>query len=223
MRSNQLTMESQLVIRIWTSQFHSSHKGEDVGHISIEIPNRKMKHPYHQTDPDLQQEIPMYISLWPKWVLPDDMQENDVISSRRIGLFRPEPHQLVLDAKDDIRIEERKPEIIYTFYSFNIDTMSEKFRAMQAEIKGWVFFGNNFFVPESHSCATLAATILKSGDIHDFFSSGSVTSIISPDQLSIALQRAKRKELEKFPETKQFRIEDEIEIETEKVRKCLVM
>lgn len=181
-----------VVVRIWTSGFHNTHQGDDVGHISLHMPNANAGDASADTH---ESSTLNYISLWPKRVA----EPNDSSNSSDVGFFKPVPGTLLSNPDEDIKLEEREPELIYYLHFFDVEKIIETFKQTTDQLNGWALFGANVLYPtESHSCATLAAAMLKAGDINDFFTPGSVTSITSPDQLSEAIRKTKLNEIEEF-------------------------
>ncbi len=226
--ANVAEMENLVVVRIWTSGHHHTHPGEDVGHISLHMPNIKQSSASASADASSATdatagESPVnYISFWPKRATTDG---DDPSSVGGPGIFKPEPGRLLRNPTEDIRLEGRRPELIFYLHFFDTASIIEKFEATKGQLDGWALLGANVLYPTtSHSCATLAAAMLKAGDVNDFFTSGSVTSVTSPDQLSEAISAAKRNELKKFQQqgVPVPTYPDETDV-SQPVRKCHVM
>lgn len=190
-----LTEEKGVKARIWTSEYFQSHPGEDVGHISIEIPSIKVKNPkydpsYHPTS---KQTIPFYASIWPKRALPPSIQ-NSPSTSQGPGIFRPEEGQYLTTVEEDMLAEGRLPELMFCLYSLDPEAIVKKFKEITEEMHrkyqeikeissttdnpndepslqdltaGWVLIGPNTLLNKNsgNSCATLAWSLLKAGGI----------------------------------------------------------
>ncbi|MBY0545293.1 MAG: hypothetical protein K2Q14_07090 [Gammaproteobacteria bacterium] len=228
MKKTTLNEKNRVIIRIWPSILHASHPADDVdvGHISVQIEGKLMKNPYYNAQlPDSQEYIPFYVSLWPQRMLPDAIKIR-ADHGNRTGIFFHEPHQFLLSPEQDYQAEGGPPKILFCLYSLDNDAMYDYFESMKNtnQINGWVLFGGNIISAQAHSCATLAARILKAGDINNYIVTGSIASITNPDQLSVALARAKQKELENFPETKDFQLfPDETDVIKHQVSTCNII
>lgn len=175
--------ENRVIVRIWTSSHHHSHPGEDVGHISLEVPQVEGES--------------LYISLWPQRAA-DNVRLEDTKATP--GFFRAEPGTLIQSAQDDIRLEGRRPELMYCLYTFDVDAIAHHFAEKKANLGGWVLFGGNWLASDSESCATLASSMLRAGDTQHIFGAGSIGSVTSPDGLSTALQATRIEEARLFEE-----------------------
>lgn len=176
--------EDRVIVRVWTSGLNKKHPGENVGHVSIET-----------TKPE------GYMSLWPEG-LPHDKKIKAIFENR-------ESHYMSSYQDDFKAEEERKPELTYCFYTMNAYKISDEFKKIQKNNKGWTLLGNNIFIHQgnSHSCATMAYELLKAGGIYDMVSSGhslTFSSTVAPDTLIPALKAAKQYELKHYPRTAAF-------------------
>jgi hypothetical protein len=193
--------EDRVTIRIWTSVFNKTLRGEDVGHISIETSDS-------------------YMSLWPKG-RPSGIAQ---------AFFQKRPPHYMSSYKDDLEAEGRSPELIICLYSLNGEEIEEEFTRIKDKIDGWALFGGNALIDRNgaESCVTLAYKLLKKGGLYELISSGNSSrfaSVISPDNLSDAIVKAKKEELIIYPETSDYRFEEEtvVEVLESYNSKCLVM
>lgn len=130
---------NRVIVRIWTSGINPVHHGEDVGHVSIEIPDISVD------------GSNLYISLWPR----------HAVEATQIAAKIP---YVLHSLDDDLQAEDREPEIIYCFYTLDRHKMADKFLQVKTELEGWRLLGN-FFVKKdtAESCASLAYKILQVG------------------------------------------------------------
>lgn len=131
------------IVRIWTSGHNPIHPGEDVGHVSIEIPSMQIE------------EHNLYISLWPRSGIGFE-QVADTVPHRWHSL------------EDDLtkKGEGREPEVIYCFYTLDRHAMRDKFEGIKKTLQGWRLLGNLFVREQdtAESCASVAYKILHAGD-----------------------------------------------------------
>jgi hypothetical protein len=225
----------RVIVRIWTSEYNKAHPGEDIGHVSIEIPSLTMKNPaYDKNDPKSKKEIPFYVSLWPA----------EGIKLGGEGTFTPTKHTFHLDYKTDCGAEDRIPELTICLYGLKKGSIKQKFFDICAgksikkslikgdkEFQGWVLIGGNRLINHNsgESCASLAYKLLKAGGIYDSIRSGyssQFASVVAPDNLAEAIKCAKKYELEKYPETKNFVYKGEssiADIEESKIKNCIMI
>ncbi len=213
------------IVRVWASRANSEHDGKGVGHVSIELLG---------ADNDNH-----YISLFPK----------DLTALRAITHTIPNKFHTL---EEDIRIEERPPEILLCFYSFNHDFIIEKFESIKRNITGWSVVGNPLKMEEfwrTESCASLAYKVLQAGDSRSLlptlkddskqaakgspwlFRSPSYCSeltlgalVTSPDSFAKVLKQMKLDELKKRPELKDVQYEGETtDLDSNNTAWCSVM
>ena len=183
-----LSQYNQVVVRVWTSKNNVSIPGQFTGHISLEI----------DTDPALKR----YVSFWPA----DGEQD----AAKDSGFFKPVPSENKVDLAADVEAEGRHPEYTAVLYSLNTLEMNKKYDAELTNKKGWAGVGNSLLsLKTAHSCASMAYTVLIAGGIKNLLaittpSHSRLSSITTPDKLAEAVQEAKRAELNKYPETKDY-------------------
>lgn len=179
-----LRTENRIIVRIWTSASNKEVPGESVGHVSIETNSPKG-----------------YMSLWPKGS--DKEQATDR------GFFSPVTADFKKKPDDDLIAEDRNAELTICLYGLNSDHLHEEWESVKTTLKGWTLIGGNrlFNNGEGESCASLAYRLLCKGGLYELIShtqSSRFSSVVSPDQLAIAVAHAKRAELETHPETADF-------------------
>ena len=194
--NNPLEDTNGVIIRVWTSGFNKGTPGASVGHVSIEIPKKGDK--------------PHYFSLWPDRSAPHTS----------MGIFTPIQgtfHQY----EDDIMAENRSPETTVCLYGLNVSFMKAEFTKISSDGAnqeiGWVLIGGNRIINQGkgESCASLAWRLLKVAGIYEEISSSwssKFSSIITPDNVGKAIMAAKKYELSKHPETKDFVYSEETNI-----------
>ena len=191
--------DNRVIIRVWTSGLNKKIQGENVGHVSIETTTPKG-----------------YMSLWPEG-LPDGKKLVSIVEKR--------PSKYMASYQDDFNAEGRKPEIVICLYTLKAEEIVNCFNKTKQKNEGWTLLGNNtIHGKDAHSCATLAYDLLKTGGLYDLVSSSfsfSYSSTVAPDTLVLALIKAKKNELKQYPETKQFSLENEYDIQQSKP--CIVM
>ncbi|GEM_PF-4548220 len=179
-----LQQDNLVIIRVWHSGLHG---GAGVGHVSIQIPRYQ----------------DLYISLWPKDRSP-----------RIQAAFRPTPHAF-MTYEQDLTLEGRPPESEIRLYSLSAGAIKNAYDRKRATLAGWQLCqGIYFSSPEGggESCASLAYFLLTHGGIYDLtassatarFSSSSLGSSATPDELALVLKAAKKQEEKRHPETKNF-------------------
>ena len=133
----QLNKSNRIIVRIWTSKINIHRSGENVGHISIELPNGQ------------------YLSFWPT--------ETGKIEG--YGIVKPIEHEFKPNFDKDVESEGRHPELTLEFYTLSVDKMLTKLHELQQQrISGWSLSGS-ILVQDAYSCASAAWTLLKAGDI----------------------------------------------------------
>lgn len=168
---------NRVIIRIWASK---RNRGENVGHISIQTPNR-------------------YMSLWPNnkdqglGVLLPIQPEFKVNADADIEEEGRVPEKLYCLYSLDVTAMEAQFDVIKSNQSF----------------KGWVLIGDNLLLNKgnAHSCSSLAYKVLLAGDIYSLLSHGyssNFSSITSPDLLDAALSKAKQTEFASYPNSKKY-------------------
>lgn len=200
---------NRVIIRVWTSGYNKVLKGEDVGHVSIEIPA------LHQNG------RPAYYSLWP-----------DLIARQWTGYLQPvqgfyvrgyqrpsdvQPVQGNRMAEYDLDLEGRRPELTVCLYCLDIYKMQQEFERMQKEVKGWVLVGRNLFALNNNarSCSSLARDILIAGGINEFLNSSNRSKWSSappPDAFVPLMTMAKRRELASETRTRAYRFQEETDV-----------
>lgn len=227
-----LAQDNVVIIRLWTSNWNFAHKGESVGHVSIEIPK------LHQPG----QVGSGYFSLWPRqegvdpaMCLPANPAGHGLCSPRAgmllTGYKRPGqvlPHDALrsVDGYYDLDFEGRVPEITICLYGLNVASINTEFEATKTRLEGWNLLGNNCLLNQGtgHSCSSYAYTLLKAGGIYNLISSAhssKFSSVVTPDGLSQALIRAKREETRLYPVTRNWVYADESDIAREKT--CAIL
>jgi len=194
--------QNRVIIRIWSSGWKG---GENVGHISVETTMPKN-----------------YMSLWP----------SQRKTSSSAGFFQdmatPISPDFKADYKADVIAERRKCDITLCLYSLKSSRINKEFNSFLEEIKssekegkpaGWRLIGSNWLVSliadtgkAAESCASLAYRLLNAGGLYDLISSAyslGVSSSVVPDVLGKMTKVAKKKELEKYPETQDFHFDSE--------------
>lgn len=132
----------RVVVRIWVSAGNPHVHGENVGHISIETPNR-------------------YISLWPRQATALLAAAKDVDGT---GVFKPISHEFFTDYHQDLRYEQRSPGITYCFYTLNYLEMERVFDDLKNTLRGWALLGG-ILCRDAASCASAAYRVLQAGGI----------------------------------------------------------
>jgi len=199
-----LSRHQPVTVRVWIPK-----KDEDVslldgdfGHISVEIGS------------DLNEANRRYISLWSKGSIESVKRESKIgtiiAAIRTPGLFSPVEYESY-NLRDDMLEEGREPEYTQALYSLDIPKMIETYDKEIKNTTGWVLIGENILLNrgKAHSCSTLAYKILIAGGIKNLFNSGTVSapnlsSITTPTRLMDAVKEAKRNELKKYPESRDF-------------------
>ena len=189
---------NRAVVRVWTSGLNHRVPGHDVGHVSIETKDG-------------------YISLWPA----------EPVSFKGPGIFTPIKHQFHTYG-DDLRDEKRRPERTICLYSLYISRITSEFEKLVNEIKavrseeeveketkqslkGWRLIGSNLIsrIDNSggESCASLAYRLLNAGGIGELISSkysSKQSIIVTPDDLLLAVEDARKEELQRFNNVQGF-------------------
>jgi hypothetical protein len=189
--------KNRVIIRIWTSKFNKNMPGENVGHVSIQV-------------------LDTYMSLWPA---PRDHHDSSENGKKRAitNIFEERPPQYMYSFIDDEIAENRDPEYTVCLYTLKQRVIVEKFNELKTTIKGWTLLGANKLINSgsSESCASLAYQLLKAGDIYELISlsySSENSIVTSPDSLSRVVLAAKEYEFEYYPETKDYKYEDETQL-----------
>lgn len=211
--------KNHVTVRVWTSLFNPIHKGENVGHVSIQTPI-------------------YYISLWPRQTLSPQMQAAKDLEGK--GIFQGITHEFVPSLEIDCKYEgNRAPEYKESFSGLDIDAINKRFEELKKTMTGWRLFPG--ICDNTQSCASLAWELLTAGNIkkliyssthakvssigmmQGFFSAflqtkpersitGSMYSIemaasiivTSPDSLVELLKKAKEKEIILTQQTRQL-------------------
>ncbi len=144
--------KNRVIVRVWHFTGINPNEGERVGHVSVQIPSFK-------------DEEGGYISFWP------ERQRRaffDLVPGKFNGLIK------------DYDDEEAPPDTIVSLYTLNPGKIKERFLEFKERVKndsdgketGWAICGDCRFVSkgsQQHSCASIALTLLKSGDLSDLF------------------------------------------------------
>ncbi len=179
---NQNLINNRVIVRIWNSSINGGH---NVGHVSIQMPFN-------------------YISLWPANYSAGPIKK----------FFETRPPHLLMSVDGDLRLEGRPAEITICLYKLNVEKMQDKFNEIKKKLNGWTLFGPNRLLNDgtSHSCSSLAFTILKAGDLpldYLIFSSSA-----SPDKIGEVMIAAKGSELKEYPETAALKFDGETNVES---------
>ena len=192
--------ENAVIVRVWTSQFNKRHRGENVGHVSIETVSP-----------------PGYMSLWP----------SEAGKASNMGFFQPIQHEFKPDYDADYEAEgRRKPEVTVVLYNLNpgkiyaeFQNVVDHFESLKevGKSSGWVLIGGNQLIngKSGESCSSLAWRLLKAGGIYDEISSSYSSTnsvVVSPDGLVNVLKSAKVYEQESYPDTKEFQFSGELSV-----------
>lgn len=197
------TAADRVIIRVWTSRYNREHKGENVGHISLQTPNR-------------------YMSLWP----------TSLGKQQGLGIFKPINHELKDDYQADLDEERRDPEVTICLYTLDHSRMEEYYDTAACQLKGWALIGRKLVNQNSAaSCSSLAYDVLKAGGIYDMISalhSSRFSSVVTPDDLATVIKAAKRYELklqqkEQWPNPNDFIYTEGEETDVTQNNTCLVM
>lgn len=184
-----LTEDNRTIVRIWTSGFNLKCRGENVGHVSIQTPDRYISLWPTQQGLGLFKPIPHIFNTYE-----DDLKDEE----------RPSEITICLYSLNISRIEEK----------FDLFAGTDN---KSGTLQGWTLIGGNRLINQNsgQSCSSLAYELLKAGGIYDLISStysSRYASIVSPDSLVDALQDAKRYELKNHHETQAFTFEGEMQI-----------
>lgn len=188
----QLTQDSRIIVRVWTSERNSEFPGQSVGHVSIET-----------------FQPAGYMSLWPR-ATPTGLDK---------GAIQPVPHEFKANYAADLQAERRRPELTICLYSLNLQLLHEAWHNKMNNLEGWTLIGSNKLINSgsADSCSGMAYHLLEKALIYELISksrySKTFSSVVTPDDLGNAVRQAKLAELERFPETAAFNFVDETHIE----------
>lgn len=199
--------QNRVIIRIWDSNIKQVLTGQvskeerQVGHISIQTPNKNM-------------------SLWPENPPQTHFEEFFGIQQKDFVLTPEQDvkYESEWDNKGNI-IKLQPPSTIICLYSLDVKAIEARFNEIHSdpEFKGWTLLGNNLLLNKgkAHSCASLAYTLLKAGGIYELLSfldssTGGLSSSASPAALATITNKAKQAELAKYPDTKKFELFERI-------------
>lgn len=218
--------KNRVTIRVWHSAFNKVQQGENVGHVSIEIPSIKMDNPkFDEGNPDSQKKVPFYCSFWP----------GNPSAKSGIGVFfeKRDPHYMGGYESDQeaekggIR-KDGKPETIICLYSLSVTKIYEKFEELKNTVDGWTLFGSNKLINQGckQSCASFAYDVLCAGGIYDLAPSKKslkFSSTATPDDMAAFVEKAKQRELKDYEETQKFEFEGETKIFPSKKSGCVML
>jgi hypothetical protein len=149
----QILEENQVIVRIWTSQANPHVPGENVGHVSIETPE-------------------IYLSFWPT---------KDGKSTGK-GVVKPiEYDKTKRSYDDDFEDERRAPELIFHFYTLDVDQIKTTFNHLCSSTEGWSLTGLAL-LGGGDSCASSAWKLLVAGKIENLISKSEQISASSGKQ-----------------------------------------
>ena len=136
------------------------------------------------------------------------------------NLITPVPATHALSPAHDISNEKRHFDLKATFYSLDEDKIDKEFekfeqeRAAQGKIQkesGWSAKGSKILNQyRGENCSGLAYRLLKAGGINQLSKTcGALEEkqVITPNDLFACIEDAKKKELERYPETQYFKRE----------------
>lgn len=184
MQSNDLKSE-KVIIRIWTSKVNLRVKGENVGHISLELPKKYSNH---------------YISLWPEIKnIPEEIQDSPEQDYDYKELAKPILPAKFHELTDDLLAENRFPEKTIFLYTLNAEAINQEFERLKKNLQGWSLYGDNLLVNRgsAHSCASLAYQLVIAGGLYSLVTSAHSSmhsSIVTPDLLLETLLAARKAE-----------------------------
>jgi len=210
---------NRVIIRVWTSEKNQQFPGQNVGHISIETPER-------------------YMSLWPvpfSQAQINEYQKAGTLKQQYLKYFMPRDSHYMRSCREDEQAEgDVKPQVVICLYTLDRKAINMQFERLSQETKSWRLIGSNLLVQKLESvaetlvlhsttfqsevgkrqvenCASFALKMLKAGDIQQLVSlsenssfASNTSSSVSPDQILDILLPAKRAELARYPETESF-------------------
>jgi hypothetical protein len=189
---SQLTQDSRIIVRIWTSERNKEFPGQNVGHVSLET-----------------FQPAGYMSLWPQ-ATPTALDK---------GAIQPVPHEFKANYAADLQAERRRPELTICLYSLNLHLLHEAWQNKRDNLEGWTLIGSNKLINSgsADSCSGMAYHLLEKALIYELISksrySKTFSSVVTPDDLGNAVRQAKIAELEQFPETAAFNFVGETQVE----------
>jgi len=202
-----------VIIRVWTSEDNKQYPGHNVGHVSVETPER-------------------YMSLWP---VPFTQQQ--INEYRALGSLEQKYKKYFMERNPDFKQfyqadysaeGDQPPQVVICLYSLDIYAIQNEFDRLKNNTLGWRLIGSNQFVQglesvadalisnskvfESEigrrnvdSCASLALKLLKAGgisklvDISQYSTFTSKTSsVVKPDDILEVIVPAKITEIKEI-------------------------
>ncbi|EFA77890.1 hypothetical protein PPL_09390 [Heterostelium album PN500] len=174
-------------IYVWNSSLNG---GDGVGHVALETNN-------------------IYASLWPGDAVPETKREQ-LLKVRAPHLMRDYNDDRLAEATSDG--SPRNAEVVVTLYSLDASKLEHRFEHYKKTLKGWTLAAGTFFRNDekAESCASLAFRLLESAGLRDLVnevhhSSITASSAVTPDLIARLVVLAKKAELSKFPETRDFK------------------
>jgi hypothetical protein len=153
--------KNRVIVRLWTSTVNPDYPGRNVGHVSVEIEDKKL-----------------YMSLWPKQANDDQPAAK---TDENKGITSAISHEFVANFElERTKYEGREPEATFCFYSLDTVAIEGKFNEFKANLTGWTLFGSNrLIVKDAESCVSMAWALLRAGGIQKYASPVTESSVAS--------------------------------------------
>lgn len=208
-----LDPSKRVIIRVWTSEENKQFPGHNVGHVSLETPER-------------------YMSLWPV-----PFTQNQINEYRAAGDLERMYKKYFMERKPDFKSsyqedyaaeENQPPQVVICLYGLDIHSIENEFDRLLKITEGWRLIGSNQFVQKlesaaevitAHSkifesevgnrrvdsCASLALKLLKIGGISQYIDlskystfTSKTSSVVKPDDILEVIIPAKINELKQI-------------------------
>lgn len=154
----------RVIVRVWASTANIRIRGENAGHVSIEVSGR-------------------YMSLWPRQS--NEEHPTPAIESEGLGITRPISHEFVPSYQiERDKYEGRDPEFTVCFYTLDNDRIKEKFNSLKEgpnKLEGWCLFGG--ICANAESCVSMVWELLIAGNIHKLVSKVEQSTASSKESL----------------------------------------
>lgn len=141
-----------------------------------------------------------YISLWPN--------TSSSNTGSLAGICTPINPSYHTALTEDIEAENREPDVIVCLYSLKIGNITSIFDEIHKSSSGYKLIGDSSIGSgEGHSCCSLVYSLLQFGGIEELSASEGSTLhsvVVTPANFAEFIKDAKRKELEKYPETREY-------------------
>jgi len=129
-----------VTIYIWTSRANQVDQGHGCGHAAIQTPTK-------------------YISLWP----------SDKGKEEGSGLWKGIDKAFIPSYKIDTEKETRPAELVFRFYTLNVERLEERFDELRREVQGWAAMpALLLFQKNVGSCVTTVWKCLVAGNIGQY-------------------------------------------------------